>query len=130
MKNLTLIAAVGTALTLTACTLNDNRLTLTPDQVGQDAGKEVTATEVGHPGAAIIKVDESLGTLLEKAGKEGLVRTKSELVDDAFGKIGVYEFERVFPDAGEYEERTRREGLHLFYTVKYDKSVVSVIPEA
>ena len=125
MKNLTLIAAVGTALTLTACTLNDNRLALTPDQVGQDAGKEVTATEVGHPGAAIIKVDESLGTLLEKAGKEGLVRTKSELVDDAFGKIGVYEFERVFPDAGEYEERTRREGLHLFYTVKYDKSVAA-----
>ena len=73
MKNLTLIAAVGTALTLTACTLNDNRLALTPDQVGQDAGKEVAATEVGHPGAAIIKVDESLGTLLEKAGKEGLV---------------------------------------------------------
>ncbi len=27
---------------------------------------------------------------------------------------------RLFPDAGEFEERTRREGLHLWYVVEYD----------
>ena len=32
-------------------------------------------------------------------------------------------FERLFPDGGRFEERTRREGLHLWYYAKYDPSV-------
>lgn len=30
---------------------------------------------------------------------------------------------RLFPDAGEFEERTRREGLHLWYVVEYEEEV-------
>lgn len=30
---------------------------------------------------------------------------------------------RLFPDAGEFEERTRREGLHLWYVVEYDENL-------
>ena len=30
---------------------------------------------------------------------------------------------RLFPDAGEFEERTRREGLHLWYVVEYDEAI-------
>ena len=31
--------------------------------------------------------------------------------------------ERTFPHAGKYEERTRREGLHLWYDVWYSEDV-------
>lgn len=37
--------------------------------------------------------------------------------------IGIRKMERVFPPAGEFEERSRAAGLHLWYVVEYDKSV-------
>ena len=58
--------------------------------------------------------------------------------------MGIISLERVFPDAGPFEERTRREGLHRFYKVHFTEStpvtkasaslsmvpgVVSVTPE-
>ena len=35
--------------------------------------------------------------------------------------VGVVRMERTFPPAGKFEERTRREGLHLWYDVWLDK---------
>jgi len=37
--------------------------------------------------------------------------------------VNTVRFERLFPDGGRFEERTRREGLHLWYYAKYDPSV-------
>nr|MCR5518819.1 S8 family serine peptidase [Bacteroidales bacterium] len=71
------------------------------------------------------KVDESLAAILEQAGEQNSIRTKSATMNDALSRLGAYEFERVFPDAGKFEARSRREGMHLFYTVKYDQGVSS-----
>ena len=60
------------------------------------------------PGESIIKFDERTADRLEKEGAGVLAA------------YGITSAERVFEHAGEYEERTRREGLHLFYKVTFD----------
>jgi len=60
------------------------------------------------PGVSVIKFDEETAAALEEQGSELL------------GKYGITSAERVFEYAGEYEERTRREGLHRYYRVTFD----------
>ena len=62
-----------------------------------------------------VEFDDSMIELLESG--YALVATKA--MGGIFDELGIESVERVFPDAGEYEERTRREGLHRFYTVTY-----------
>ncbi len=51
-------------------------------------------------------------------GADGYVRL-SEYA--SLQKQGVVRMRRLFPDAGEFEERTRAEGLHLWYVLTYDE---------
>ncbi len=64
--------------------------------------------------------DETAESLLEAVPtKSGIsVKTGISQIDDAFTACAVESFERVFPDAGEWEERHREAGLHKFYYVK------------
>lgn len=54
------------------------------------------------------------------ATRSGGVMTGIEALDRAATEIGVSRMQRVFPPAGRFEERTRREGLHLWYDVWFD----------
>ena len=38
-------------------------------------------------------------------------------------ELGIRSATRLFPDAGEFEPRTRKEGLHRWYVLRYDKEV-------
>lgn len=58
--------------------------------------------------------------VITKAG--GLVNTGISSLDDAFSQVSVSSVERVFPDAGEWEERHREAGLHKYWYVTYDPS--------
>lgn len=66
-------------------------------------------------GEVIAYLDEGLAAELEQAAAEGTLLTRSDAANHVFSALGIASFERVFPDAGIYEERTRREGLHRFY---------------
>ncbi|MCQ2146573.1 MAG: S8 family serine peptidase [Bacteroidales bacterium] len=68
------------------------------------------------PGTAIVKFSEEMAVAIEKG-----VATKA--MSSLPEELGMKIVERVFPDAGEYEERTRREGLHRFYLVEFDKAL-------
>ena len=74
-------------------------------------------------GIAIIKVEDNLADALETASAEGSALTKSEAFNGIASELGISSWERLFPYAGEYEERTRREGLHRWYIVNYDKTL-------
>lgn len=52
-------------------------------------------------------------------------QVEGEELTSAMRKIGAKSLERVFPYAGKFEARTRKEGLHLWYRVVYDESVDS-----
>lgn len=70
-------------------------------------------------GEMIAFLDEDLTAALEQASAEGTLVTKSSPANDVFESLGIVAFERVFPDAGPYEPRTRKEGLHRFYHFTY-----------
>ncbi len=73
------------------------------------------------PGVAYVRVTENFSQLIETDLSEGLVETKSAGLNSLFKDLGVTSMSRLFPDAGEFEERTRREGLHRWYKVEFNQ---------
>lgn len=70
------------------------------------------------PGTAIVKLNENLASRIEKAGIAG-----SQALSAVAKELGLTSMERLFPFSEEYEERTRREGMHLFYLIEFDENV-------
>lgn len=66
-----------------------------------------------QPGVALVCFDDATTSKLE-AGTAARNLIQGLSISSA---------ERLFPYAGEYEPRTRREGLHRWYVVKYDQTV-------
>ena len=63
---------------------------------------------------------EELCGLVEKDIEQGKVITKSGDLNSAVDELGIVSMERLFPYAGEFEERTRAEGLHRWYRIAID----------
>lgn len=62
------------------------------------------------------KMEEQLAI---ETNSEGLVTTKVQSLDNAIESLNIIRMERLFPYAGKFEERTRKEGLHLWYNVVF-----------
>ena len=117
-KNYFYIALV--ALALTGCA--DNLPTVdTPE------GKpDITIPADAEAGELLIKFSPEMSDILDQAQ---LSKTRSGKVtrsgipstDEVLAILGSYSFERVFPVDANTEARTRQAGLHLWYTVKFDK---------
>ena len=72
-----------------------------------------------------VKFKEDRAKKLDQYTKEGKTISKNisavtglTTLDQLNAKHAVYNLERVFPDAGKFEERHRKYGLHLWYEVK------------
>ena len=117
-KNYFYIALV--ALALTGCA--DNLPTVdTPE------GKpDITIPADAEAGELLIKFCPEMSDILDQAqlsktrsGKA--TRSGIPSTDEVLAILGSYSFERVFPVDANTEARTRQAGLHLWYTVKFDK---------
>ncbi len=86
--------------------------------------EENTAEEVFVQGEIVVKFSDDMVGLIEADLVSGGVVTKSSELNDISQSLGVKSMRRMFPHAGEFEERTRAEGLHKWYVVEYDPSVV------
>lgn len=75
------------------------------------------------PGSAEIRFTPEMTEMIEEMLAAGSMKTKSPSMNEAFESLGIISLERLFPYAGEFEERTRREGLHCWYRVRFDESV-------
>lgn len=75
------------------------------------------------PGVANIYLSEEMSDMFEASLLTGTLRTKSQDMNLALDELGIYKMERLFPHAGDYEERTRAEGLHRWYRVEYSQNV-------
>ena len=60
---------------------------------------------------------QKLEQITEPDGNVRLDQTRS------FRSDGIIRMRRLFPEAGRFEDRTRREGLHRWYVVEYDPTV-------
>lgn len=75
------------------------------------------------PGKLTVEFDDELVSLLESGGSKALIATKAPGLSSFMDELGIESMERVFPYAGEFEERTRESGLHRFYTVTYKADI-------
>lgn len=112
-------------------------LTLFLAGIGGCAGREHMQTDDGAPsggpvivnesvaaieGEIIVKLKESASAAVTKAGiPDG--RSGIDQIDHVLSELGTVKFERLFPECGRFEERTRKEGLHLWYVAEYDPGV-------
>ena len=113
--------AILAALTL-SCTREMPQSTSIPAiKSGMDA-PEATYTLLDNPsivpGAAIVYLSEDLSASLEAGASISTMGTQSPELGYLVSHVGVSSFERLFPDAGEFEPRTRAEGLHRWYLVE------------
>ena len=76
------------------------------------------------PGEMIIKVTPDLGEQIEaRTDEDGSVMVgEVPALKSAESSLRIESMARLFPYAGKFEERTRAEGLHLWYRVSYSKS--------
>lgn len=73
-------------------------------------------------GVAIVQFDDNLINLVEDDLKSGNMATKSAALNSVFGGLGIKSIRRVFADAGQFEPRARRYGLHKWYKIEFDSN--------
>lgn len=96
------------------------------DSVTGDSDNEIFIAEdsgLYEPGKAYVYFSEDMTAMIEDDLAAGSIRTKSEDLNHTLELLGISEISRLFPHAGEFELRTRREGLHRWYVVEYLESV-------
>ena len=94
-------------------------------QTGNESAENVEMPEGAfNQGVMKIRVTpEFAGLIEENTAEDGTVVTKSvKSMAFALEDLGIVRMSRLFPEAGEFEERTRAAGLHLWYEVIFDES--------
>lgn len=114
------IIAIGAAILLASCTKESEF----KEQIHTGSSKEKTdkpavpADDLERmkfvPGEAVVVFTEEMAEKIEKNAVD-----MEELRRD----LGISSMERLFPYAGEFEKRTRAEGLHRYYLVDFDAAV-------
>ena len=109
------------ALALTGC--SDSLSTIDSSEGKAD----ITIPSDAEAGELLIKFAPEMSSILDQAQmsktRSGMTtRSGIPSTDEVLDILGSYSFERVFPVDANTEARTREAGLHLWYTVKFDKS--------
>ena len=118
-KYLYFVAAI--AFLATAC-VNDD---IASDGVNQEHNRDVIIPEGANAGEVIIKFKPEMEAILDECmTRSGGEATRSGIpsTDEVLDILGAYSFERVFPVDTRHEARTREEGLHLWYIVRFDEN--------
>ena len=92
--------------------------------IPEEPVQEETSLSPFIPGIVSVQFDEETTELVEQSLRRGdALATRAPQLGGALEGMGIKSIRRVFPDAGEFEPRTRREGLHRFYYVEFDEEV-------
>lgn len=98
---------LAAAISAVACTAQE------PIDTQAPTSSEPVASKVS-PHAVNIQFSDELIDLIEEDLSLG-VQTKSAGLNAALEELNIERLERIFPDAGEYEPRSRKMGMHRFY---------------
>ena len=76
------------------------------------------------PGKIVVKVTQEFADVLEShTGSRGTVSVSDvEELRRADDRLGIKRMKRVFAPAGDFEPRSRKEGLHLWYQIDFDQA--------
>lgn len=115
-------------LLFVACTTEP--LPTSEPQIEQPAVEEVVAGEL------LVKFDSYVADIIEqhvattRAAGGDATRSGVLSVDQVLNIVDAYELERVFPRDMRHEERTRKEGLHQWYVVRFgDRFTIEEVAE-
>lgn len=104
---------------LTSCSV------LSPEPEMPSVSKDPHLSEDVLQGQLLVRFDERVSDILDKAGvtKSGsqnpMSRSGVLSVDEILDLVEGYHIERVFPVDARSEEKSRKEGLHLWYVVRF-----------
>ena len=121
-KSIYLIASVLLA-GLTACSVDEHKV-----NVEQNAPQMPELSSDVVEGQLLVRFDAAVADILDKAGltKSGpampMNRSGILSVDQILDLVDGYQIERVFPVDVRSEAKARKEGLHLWYVVRFDES--------
>ena len=102
----------------------------TAGDAGETAVSKICNTSAhAARGTLIAKFDDEAVPTLEQAAAQyaatrsagAMTRSGIAPVDEILADLHVTSLERVFPDAGEHEARTRAAGLHRWYVLAFDE---------
>ena len=110
-------------LFITAC--NDVDMTTQSGAENEMAG--IVIPEDATEGELLIKFVPEMTDILDQITEEAtadaaLTRSGIPSTDEVLRILGGYELERVFPIDPRHEERARKNGMHLWYIVRFDKN--------
>lgn len=121
-RNIAKYVAVSFLAIVSACSVNPDM-----ESVGTDDKGFVEAPVDAVPGQLLVRFDPSVSKILDEAGltKSGadgrMSRSGILSVDEVLDLVKGYEIERVFPVDNRSEAKTREEGLHLWYVVRFSE---------
>ena len=102
------------AVLAVACTVKETVETQAPKP------SEPAVSSPFIPGEISVEFNDEMVALIEA---ELAGQTKAPSFTSSLESYGIESMERVFPHAGPFEERTRREGLHRFYNVTFKADI-------
>ena len=111
-----LISAVMTAVAISSCSVEEEIETV-------DVAPLPSLDMEFESGVMYVKFTDDFIGLVEDDLSKGSLVTKSDDLNIALSSLNIQHMERVFPHAGEFEGRTRREGLHRWYKVTFSEDM-------
>ncbi len=75
-------------------------------------------------GVIKIKLKRNIGDDISITTQNGMLQSNVTQLNTLLSNIKATGMRRLFPYAGKFENRTRREGLHLWYVVNFDPEVL------
>lgn len=116
-----LYSIMAVALLAAACVKDD----IATKMPSEEHTTEVVVPEGANRGEVIIKFKPEMEAILDQTmTRSGGEATRSGIpsTDEVLDILGAYSFERVFPVDTRHEMRTREDGLHLWYIVRFDEN--------
>ena len=111
------------ALLASVSCVKDEMFEVAVDEPATEAGPSIDHSVV--PGIAFVEFSDEMIALIGEDLGQGKVVTRSMGLNQAFDELGIKSIERAFPDAGEFEPRHRKAGLHKCYIIEYSESVAA-----
>ncbi len=120
MNKYKLVASLALGATLLVGCQQDDLELMGPDEEQTTAVEQVASSATPLTMIDVIRVrfDRATAERIEAAIASNALRSAGSETDELLSLLGAESLERVFPYAGEYEPRTRRDGLHLWYDIK------------
>lgn len=111
------------AMLISSC--RQEEIASVPDDPGNNPSISDLSNEDVLQGCIYVKLKEEPSGEVRVRNVGNAVTTGVKVLDRAASSLKITRMERTFPYAGKFEERTRKEGLHLWYNVWFSKETSS-----